>query len=353
MDVGRDVLAPLSAVSRAVVRAGPGRGAHRGRSAERGDPGPRVGRGGVRLAPAALLPGPVRADPGLDAAARGPGPRPRRRPTRRSSLPQPGQPGPRDPGRGRRGRGRDRGWAAAARVARRRAPTPSCEELRRHGHQREAAIVALQAARVAVRRGMLDDARARIDQVRVTEDSPVATRLLWREVRSELAQARGDRRHARDHVRAGLADLHAWQSSFGSLDLQSTLVGPRSRPGRCRGSGSRSRDGSPDLAYEWSERARALVARVTPVRPPADEQVAADADRAAGAARRRPGAALRRRPAARPAARPDPRAELVRRRGRPGRRARRPRGGARPSWPPPTPAWWRTSRSTAGSPRSS
>ena len=33
-------------------------------------------------------------------------------------------------------------------------------------------------------------------------------------------------------------------------------------------------DGSPALAYEWSERARALVARVTPVRPPADEQQA-------------------------------------------------------------------------------
>ena len=55
---------------------------------------------------------------------------------------------------------------------------------------------------MSVRRGLLDDARERIEKVRVTEDSPVATRLLWREVRSELAQARGDRRHARDHVQA-------------------------------------------------------------------------------------------------------------------------------------------------------
>jgi tetratricopeptide (TPR) repeat protein len=147
------------------------------------------------------------------------------------------------------------------------------QELRRHGHQREAAIVALQAARVSVRRGLLDDARARIDKVRVTEDSPVATRLLWREVRSELAQARGDRRHARDHVRAGLADLHAWQSSFGSLDLQSTLVG-HGRSLALQGLRLALAEESPALAYEWSERARALVARVTPVRPPADEQQA-------------------------------------------------------------------------------
>jgi len=146
-------------------------------------------------------------------------------------------------------------------------------ELKRHGHQREAAIVALQGARLAVRRGALDNARDRIHQIRVTEDSPVATRLLWREVRSELAAARGDQWHARDHVRAGLADLHAWQSSFGSLDLQSTLVG-HGRALAMQGLRLALAEGSPELAYEWSERARALVARVTPVRPPADEQQA-------------------------------------------------------------------------------
>ena len=82
-------------------------------------------------------------------------------------------------------------------------------------------------------------------------------------------------RHARDHVRAGLADLHAWQSSFGSLDLQSTLVG-HGRDLAMQGLRLALEDGSPALAYEWSERARALVARVTPVRPPADERLAAE-----------------------------------------------------------------------------
>ena len=148
-------------------------------------------------------------------------------------------------------------------------------ELKRHGHQREAAIVALQAARLCIRRGALTEARDRIDKVRVTDDSPVATRLLWREVRSDLARARGDARHARDHVRAGLADLHAWQSSFGSLDLQSTLVG-HGRALALQGLRLALDDGSPALAFEWSERARALVGRVAPVRPPTDERLAAE-----------------------------------------------------------------------------
>ena len=189
-------------------------------------------------------------------------------------------------------------------VPRRRADAV-VEELEAARPPREAAIVALQAARLAVRRGDLDDARERIDKVRVTEDSPVATRLLWREVRSELARARGDRRHARDHVRAGLADLHAWQSSFGSLDLQSTLVG-HGRALALQGLRLALEEGSPALAYEWSERARALVGRVTPVRPPADEQLAAELTELRVLLRRRPGAALDRRPASRPAARPDP-----------------------------------------------
>ena len=52
----------------------------------------------------------------------------------------------------------------------------------------------------------------------------MATRLLWREVRSELAVPGATVATPAPHP-AGLADLHAWQSSFGSLDLQSTLVG--------------------------------------------------------------------------------------------------------------------------------
>ena len=148
-------------------------------------------------------------------------------------------------------------------------------ELRQHGHPREAVLLQLQAARVEIVRGQLAEATSRLRSVRVDARSPIATKLLSREVRAELARARNDRRRAHEHVRAGLGDLHEWQSSFGSLDLQSTLVG-HGRDLALQGLRLAVEDGRPGLAYEWSERARALVGRVTPVRSPADPQVAAD-----------------------------------------------------------------------------
>jgi tetratricopeptide (TPR) repeat protein len=147
--------------------------------------------------------------------------------------------------------------------------------LHAHGLAHDAAVLQLQGVRVGAARGELDDARDRVRRVRVDRSSPVTTRLLWREVRSELARARGDGRHAREHVRAGLADLHTWQSSFGSLDLQSTLVG-HGRDLATQGLVLALEHGDPAMVYEWSERARTLVGRVSPVRPPADQQVASD-----------------------------------------------------------------------------
>ena len=148
-------------------------------------------------------------------------------------------------------------------------------ELRNNRHPGDAVLLQLQAARVEIDRGQLADAAARIRGVRVDSRSPIATRLLSREVRAELARARGDRRRARNHVRAGLSDLHEWQSSFGSLDLQSTLVG-HGRDLALQGLRLALDGGRPSLVFEWSERARALTSRVTPVRSPADPQVAND-----------------------------------------------------------------------------
>jgi tetratricopeptide (TPR) repeat protein len=148
-------------------------------------------------------------------------------------------------------------------------------DLRLRGLVQDAAVVQLQGARVSVARRELEAARTRLRGVRIDVGTPVTTRLLWREVRAELARARGDARNARHHVRAGLDDLHAWQSSFGSLDLQSTLVGHGRDLARLGLALARD-DGDPALLFEWSERARALVGRVASVRPPADEQVASD-----------------------------------------------------------------------------
>jgi tetratricopeptide (TPR) repeat protein len=141
--------------------------------------------------------------------------------------------------------------------------------------RRDATPLRLQGARLATRRGDLDDARARLGAVRVRAADPLAVRLHWREVRAEVAEAGGRPGEARRQVRAGLADLHAWQSSFGSLDLQSTLVG-HGRDLARMGLRSALADGRPDLVLEWSERARALVGRVAPVRPPHDPALAAD-----------------------------------------------------------------------------
>ncbi len=148
-------------------------------------------------------------------------------------------------------------------------------ELQVQGYVRDATVLELQGVRVSVARGDVAGASTRLAAVRLDSGTPVTTRLLWREVRAELARARGDSRHARQHVRAGLDALHTWQSSFGSLDLQSTLVG-HGRDLASMGLALAVEHGDPALLFEWSERARALVGRVAPVRAPADEQVASD-----------------------------------------------------------------------------
>ncbi len=147
--------------------------------------------------------------------------------------------------------------------------------LRAEGLDGEADQLALIAARLVLRRGDLDDAEQRLARVRLGKDAPIPLRLLRQEVRADLATARHQRAQARREITRGLTALHRWQSSFGSLDLQSTLVG-HGRGLATRGLNSALDDGRPELVYEWSERARALVGRVTPVRPPRDEEIAAD-----------------------------------------------------------------------------
>jgi tetratricopeptide (TPR) repeat protein len=148
-------------------------------------------------------------------------------------------------------------------------------QLRHHGHGRDAEQLALHVVRLCLRRGDLDDAAARLRTIKITDDTPVGTRLLAREVKAELARARGRTKVAREHVRQGLQDLHAWQASFGSLDLQSTMVGHGNALARL-GLELALQDGRPEVVFEWSERARALASKVTTLRPPPDPDLAAD-----------------------------------------------------------------------------
>ena len=133
----------------------------------------------------------------------------------------------------------------------------------------------LDAALVMVRRGEVEEARRRLVRIRVPARAPLAVRLRDRDVRAALAERNGRPAAALGHLRRGLADLHEWQSSFGSLDLQ-TMVTGHGRRLAVRGLRVASRSRSPRVLFEWSERARMLASRVQPVRIPHDEEVVAD-----------------------------------------------------------------------------
>ena len=133
----------------------------------------------------------------------------------------------------------------------------------------------LDAALVMVRRGEVEEARRRLVRIRVPARAPLAVRLRDRAVRAALADRNGRPATALGHLCRGLADLHEWQSSFGSLDLQ-TMVTGHGRRLAVRGLRVASRSRSPRVLFEWSERARMLASRVQPVRIPHDEEVVAD-----------------------------------------------------------------------------
>lgn len=111
--------------------------------------------------------------------------------------------------------------------------------------------------------------------VRPGPSAPLVVRLLDRDVRAEVAAATGRHSTALQHLRAGLSDLHAWQSSFGSLDLQTGVSGRGLRLA-ARGLALAVGSAAPEVLFEWSERARMLASRVQPVRAPEDEQIVAD-----------------------------------------------------------------------------
>lgn len=109
----------------------------------------------------------------------------------------------------------------------------------------------------------------------VPPEAPIDIRLLERELRAELAVAAGRSVAGLRELRAGLDDFHLWQSSFGSLDLQTNVAGHGRTLAR-RGLELAVESGETDILFEWSERSRMVASRVQPVRPPSDPQLAAD-----------------------------------------------------------------------------
>ena len=85
----------------------------------------------------------------------------------------------------------------------------------------------------------------------------------------------GGQSGARRHAAPDSTRSREWQQSFGSLDLQTSVV--MHGNGLIRsGLSSAVRSGRPDMVFEWSERARHLSQQVVPLRPPPDEALAAD-----------------------------------------------------------------------------
>lgn len=158
--------------------------------------------------------------------------------------------------------------------------------------QWRAAALRRHLVRARLDRGELDDARRGVDGLEPVSQGPIEVRLLDREVRAQMAAVDGRRAGALRHLRVGLSDLHAWQSSFGSLDLQTGVSGHGIRLA-ARGLALAVESGRPDVLFEWSERARMLASRVQPVRAPEDEQIVADLtelrEMAAEGGRRDPG----------------------------------------------------------------
>lgn len=149
----------------------------------------------------------------------------------------------------------------------------------RHGFEQHGPVwrgvtCALAEARILTRRGSLADATAAVAAARVRSSAPLAVRLAHADVRAEIEAAAGRSTQAFRQLRRGLADLHAWQSSFGSLDLQTNVSG-HGRALAMRGLTLAVESRRAATLFEWSERARMLASRIQPVRAPRNDEIAA------------------------------------------------------------------------------
>lgn len=139
----------------------------------------------------------------------------------------------------------------------------------------DALTLRLQGARLRVLSGDAVGARTVLSAAPLAAGTTIGTRLLHREVGAELAVLEGRRPRALRLARTGLDELAEWQSSFGSLDLQSALVAHGTRLITV-GISEAVASGRASEVFEWSERTRNLTGRIVPLRPPANVANAAD-----------------------------------------------------------------------------
>jgi len=142
------------------------------------------------------------------------------------------------------------------------------------GLDEEARRAALTAAAAKLARRDAAGARAAAgDAIVLRRDDSIASRLHAREVRFALADANGEHQRAETELRGAFADLHRYQASFGSLDLQTAVSGQGYRIAAI-GLRRALATGRPATIFGWAERGRALSSRLPSIVPPADSDAA-------------------------------------------------------------------------------
>ncbi|WP_203338401.1 CHAT domain-containing protein [Nocardioides limicola] len=101
----------------------------------------------------------------------------------------------------------------------------------------------------------------------VPDTAPLATHLLAGEVAARVALGRHDLAEALHRAGSALDELETWQRSIGSLELQSSTQRHGEQVIRL-GQQAALASADPEALLQWSERARELVARSVPERPP-------------------------------------------------------------------------------------
>ena len=224
MDAVRPMLAAAQPGRGRDLQPGPGRGADGGR-ADPQWPG-RAGRGGSDVRPAPPAPTPRRGR--ADDRARGPAARPGARPS-----PRPAPPGSVRPRRSARSAAEGRGAGARRRGPARPAPAVDDHARRRArgGAGRARPPRGGPSTSASTRRSSYSGAEttrrrgAGCAAIKVPADRAARRTTADRDVRAGPGRADRPAGGALGHLRAGLGELHDWQSSFGSLDLQTMVTG--------------------------------------------------------------------------------------------------------------------------------
>ena len=146
-------------------------------------------------------------------------------------------------------------------------------EFQENGLQTKARTAQLIAAEALLLAGRVEDATQVVNQLSAAKTDPISVRLYDHYVRARLAVSSGDPPAGRRHVRNGLTELALYQSSFGSIDLQSGSAVHGRRLAELDVEMALD-DGRPSALLEAVERGRATSNRLLPVQSPSDDETA-------------------------------------------------------------------------------